>query len=223
MADVTLYEGETRFVRFPITANADPLTDTVQIAFIGEGAAPVTADWHTAVWVAGQTWTAGQPVYAGAEIGPTALAVPPGTYNALLRIVGAPPDEPWIPAGTIRIRAVIPTTALRDIRAEIGGAPADDEIADLYAVHGQSVPATALAVLRPRLADALTAAASGGVTIPGVISVTAPANPQYLRDQISRLEAAIVTPGDDIDGEEATAGIGRLTRRSQRRGMPWSL
>jgi hypothetical protein len=203
MADVVLFEGETRFVRFPVTASADPLADTVEIAFIGEGAEPVVGDWQTAEWVAGQTWAAGQLVYAGVEIGPADLALAPGTYCAVLRIVGAPPDEPWIPAGTVRIRAAIAGSVLRDLRAEVGGSPADDELADLYqTVH--SVPAAALAILRPRLADAITAAAGGGVTIPGVIGVTAPSQPTLLAQQISRLEAQLAAENGDVD----TSGLG---------------
>lgn len=203
MADVVLFEGETRFVHFPVTATADPLADTVEIAFIPEGADPQPADWQPAAWDTGQTWTPGQPVTAGVEIGPADLALAPGTYCAVLRIVGDPTDEPWIPAGSVRIRAAIAASVLRDLRAEVGASPADDELADLYqSLH--SVPAAALAILRPRLADALSAAAGGGVTIPGVISVTAPSQPTALIAQVSRLEAQLAAESGEVD----TTGLG---------------
>jgi hypothetical protein len=94
---------------------------------------------------------------------------------------------------------------IRQIRAETGSSPSDDALQDLWDVFGD-VTKVALAVLRPRMADALTAAASGGLTIPGVLSVTAPASPQALREQISRLEAEL-TPADADQGFRAVSSI----------------
>lgn len=97
--------------------------------------------------------------------------------------------------------ANLPTpTQLRAIRDEIGTSPDDSAIEDLW-IELQSVPAVALAVLRPRLADALN---SRAVTIPGAIGVGAAPSPKYLDAQIVRLEAQLAAETGDAD----TSGLG---------------
>lgn len=92
---------------------------------------------------------------------------------------------------------------LRDLRAEVGSVPSDDDLQDLWDQLA-SIPAVALAILRPRLADALAAAAQGGATIPGAISVSAPAQPTLLAAQISRLEGQLAVETGTVD----TSGLG---------------
>lgn len=105
--------------------------------------------------------------------------------------------------------ATLTDADLRKIREEVGSSPSDSDLEDLWAELG-TVPAVALAVLRPRLADALTAAAQGSTTIPGVISVGAPAQPAMLRSQIARLEGLL-----DVADPGTSAGsliVGRRDR-----------
>lgn len=220
MADVTLYKGETRSVEFPVTASADPLADVVQIAFITEGAEPQPSDWKPAAWVTGQTWAAGKAVYVGVEIGPGVgdITLDYGTYATVVSI-GDTVDNPWLPVGTIRIRRAIAATALRDIRSEVGASPADDEIADLYAIL-QSVPGVALAILRPRLADALAAAAAGSFSIPGALSLGAPAQPTMLLEQVQRLEAQLLAETGTAD-DDALGRVVKMRRCDQARGLSW--
>src|SRR4051794_33371940 len=105
---------------------------------------------------------------------------------------------------------------IRDVRAEVGSTPSDDALQDLWDALGGSVPAVALAVLRPRLADALTAAAAGGTTIPGVIGVTAPAQPTLLAAQISRLEGALAS----LNGESDSSGLAATSLLAGRADRP---
>lgn len=100
---------------------------------------------------------------------------------------------------------------VRDIRAEVGSSPSDDDLQELWDVLG-NVPAVALAVLRPRMADALTAAAQGSATIPGAITVGAPAQPTLLAAQIARLEAQLVALTGDPDTTGLTGSTGFLRR-----------
>jgi hypothetical protein len=101
---------------------------------------------------------------------------------------------------------------LRDVRAEVGSTPSDDDLQDLWDALAGSIPAVALAVLRPRLADALNARS---VTIPGVIGVGAPPAPTVLAAQISRLEAQLAAESGDVDTSGLTATsilVGRIDR-----------
>lgn len=100
---------------------------------------------------------------------------------------------------------------IRDVRAEVGSSPSDDALQDLWDQLG-NVPAVALAVLRPRLADALN---SRSVTIPGAIAVGAAPSPTVIERQISRLEAqlAALTGVPDTSGLAATSGFLRRTDR----------
>lgn len=97
--------------------------------------------------------------------------------------------------------AAVPTPdQLRAIREETGSTPSDTTIEDLWR-DLRSVPAVALAVLRPRLADALD---SRSLSIPGAISVGAPADPKYLAGQIARLEGLLAAES----GEPDATGLG---------------
>lgn len=121
-------------------------------------------------------------------------------------------------AGTWDTRAMtISASDLAAVRGEVGSTPDDATIADMWTSYG-NVPAVALAVLRPRLADALAAAASGSLTIPGAISVGAPAQPTMLREQIQRLEIALQASTGDAD-PTMMIGTSQLRRRSQTRGL----
>lgn len=112
--------------------------------------------------------------------------------------------------------AAMTDAQLRVIRDEVGSAPSDDDLQDLWdELGGTSTTAVALAVLRPRMADALAAAAQGGATLPGVIGVVAPAQPALLAAQISRLEGQLAaeTGTADESGLSATSVIaGRRDR-----------
>lgn len=107
--------------------------------------------------------------------------------------------------------AVMTEQQVRDVRAEVGSTPSDDTLQDLWDQLG-NVPAVALAVLRPRLADALD---SRSVTIPGVIGVGAAPNTTLMAAQISRLEGqlAALTGDADTSGLAATSGFLRRTDR----------
>lgn len=94
--------------------------------------------------------------------------------------------------------AQITPEQLRRIRDEVGNDPTEDDISELWDELG-SVPAVALAILRPLYADALRAAAQGSATIPGAISVGAPAQPSLLAAQIRRLEGQLATETGDPD------------------------
>jgi microcystin degradation protein MlrC len=104
---------------------------------------------------------------------------------------------------------------MRKIRYEIGTAPDDNAVADAWDEVGGGVVATALAILRPRLADGLASAAAGGATIPGAISVTPPTQLAMLSAQVSRLEAqlASVTGEPDDSGLAATSVIASRSDR----------
>lgn len=101
---------------------------------------------------------------------------------------------------------------LRTIRDEVGTSPDDDTLDDLYDDLG-STTAVALAVLRPRLADALAAAAQGGFTITGALSATPPAQPTLLQQQVSRLEAQYAAEtGDTTEVGAVSVVAGRYDR-----------
>lgn len=89
---------------------------------------------------------------------------------------------------------------LRMIRAEVGSEPSDDDLQDLWDVLG-STTAVALAVLRPRLADARAAALAGGFTLSGVLGVVAPSSDtmRQLDMQISRLESQLAVESGTAD------------------------
>lgn len=93
---------------------------------------------------------------------------------------------------------------LRKIRDEIGSSPSDSTVEDKWDAVGSGVIETALAILRPRLADALAAAGRGSVTLSGALSVGAPAQPSMLAAQISRLEGQLAAQ----NGEPDTSGLG---------------
>lgn len=103
--------------------------------------------------------------------------------------------------------AELTETQIRTIRAEVGSTPDDNVLEELFEAL-DSTTAVALAVLRPRLADAIAAAAKGGATIPGVIGVTAPAQPTILAAQISRLEGQLAVE----TGEPDESGFGMSTQ-----------
>jgi hypothetical protein len=109
---------------------------------------------------------------------------------------------------------------IRQVRAEVGSTPSDDALQDLWDAIGASIPAVALAVLRPRLADALTAAAQGSVTVPGAVSIGAPAQPTMLLEQVQRLEATLAAETGAAD-EGALGGVVVMSRRTGLRGAPW--
>lgn len=111
---------------------------------------------------------------------------------------------------------------LRRVRGEVGTAPSDDDLADLYdAAAAEGVPeavrwaAVAAHVLGMRLADQL--AGSTSLSIPGAISVaTTAGNPVTLRAQVDRLRA--------IAGTAPATGYaagGVLTRPSHRTRVDW--
>lgn len=208
MADVTLRATETRYIRFPVTAAADPLTDDIEAAFVAAADEPSGGDWQDAEWEPGQTWAAGSAVWARILVGPNGgVELDPGSYMLRARITDDPEIlEPDI--GSIRIRAAAALNAadLLAIRQEIGtGAPpTDGDLDDLW-TDLASVPAVALAILRPRRADALAAAGQGGFTLSGVLGTTAPtATAIALMDaQIARLEAQLAAETGVLD----TAGF----------------
>jgi hypothetical protein len=101
--------------------------------------------------------------------------------------------------------AALTDTALRALRNEVGVAPSDDVLADLF-TELQSIPAVALAVLRPRLADGRAAAAAGGFSLAGVLGTTAPSaeSLKQLDAQILRLEGLLAAETGVLDA----SGIG---------------
>lgn len=103
---------------------------------------------------------------------------------------------------------------LQTLRDEVGSAPDDATLDALFTASG-SLNKVALDVLRPRFADALTAAGGGSVTIPGVIGFTAPSQPTLLAQQINRLEAAYAaeTGQDDGTGLAASSFVATRTDR----------
>jgi hypothetical protein len=101
------------------------------------------------------------------------------------------------------------------IRQEVGSAPDDSVVEDTWESAGGGVTETALAILRPRLADALAAAGRGSVTLPGALSVGAPAQPTQLATQISRLEGQLAAQSGtpDVSGLAASSVLaGRRDR-----------
>jgi hypothetical protein len=77
--------------RLPI----DTSSDVVEMAFVGVGAEPITADWRPAIWTASQR--------AGILVGPhggVALAV--GDWDAWVRITDNP-EQPADKFDTVRI------------------------------------------------------------------------------------------------------------------------
>lgn len=108
---------------------------------------------------------------------------------------------------------------LLTIREEVGSAP-DDATLDALFGELQDLTKVSLAVLRPRLADALTAAAAGSLSIPGAISLGAPAQPTMLLEQVQRLEAELEQ--DTGDPEPGTfGGVVKMHRCDQDRGYAW--
>lgn len=101
---------------------------------------------------------------------------------------------------------------LRALRAEVGDTPGEDDLNDLWAPL-QSVPAVALAVLRPRLANGMNAAAAGGFSLSGVLGVQAPSaeSLKQLEAQILRLEGEFAAEAGGIDGT-GVGGGSRLRR-----------
>lgn len=97
--------------------------------------------------------------------------------------------------------ALMTDTQIRDVRAEVGSIPSDDALQDLWDALG-NVPAVALAVLRPRLADALN---SRSVTLPGAIAVGAAPSPTVLERQISRLEGQLAALTGTVDASQLGA------------------
>lgn len=110
--------------------------------------------------------------------------------------------------------AILTDDQLRTIRDEVGSSPTENDLQDLWDALG-STTAVALAVLRPRLADALAAAASGSLSIAGAISVGAPAQPTMLLEQIQRLEGQLLSEGGAVPG----AGTVKMRRCDQARGL----
>lgn len=107
-------------------------------------------------------------------------------------------------------------TQLREVRAEVGAAPDDTTLNSLFD-DLQNLTAVSLAVLRPRLADARTAAAQGGFTLSGVLGTTAP-TADVLRQmdaQISRLESQLAAETGETDTSGLSASsvlVGRTDR-----------
>jgi hypothetical protein len=98
---------------------------------------------------------------------------------------------------------------LREVRAEVGSSPSDDDLQDLWEALTGSVPAVALAVLRPRLADARAAAADGGFTISGALGTTAPA-----ATVLAQLDAQIARLEGQLAAETGTVGSSGLAMTS---------
>lgn len=98
---------------------------------------------------------------------------------------------------------------IRTIRADVGSSPSDDDLDDLYSEVG-STTAVALAVLRPRYADALN---DRSISLPGVISVGAPPSVTAMATQISRLETQLAAENGTVD----TSGLGATSVVAGRR------
>lgn len=84
------------YVLIPVTdrlAGTDPTSDTVQMAFLAQGAAPASGDWKTASWYTDSTGTI--PVYyARCLVGPGGTTSPStGTYVVWLKFT----DNPEVP------------------------------------------------------------------------------------------------------------------------------
>lgn len=80
----------TEYVEVPITAPDNPTADTVQMAFILNGASPGSGDWKSAIWT-----TVNGVYYACCLVGPgsggVVLAV--GSYKVWVKIT----DNPEVP------------------------------------------------------------------------------------------------------------------------------
>jgi hypothetical protein len=109
---------------------------------------------------------------------------------------------------------------LQKIREEVGSNPSDNTVEDTWDSVGGGIIQTSLAILRPRLADALAAAAQGSVAFPGAISVGAPSQPTMLLEQIQRLEAVLAAETGTAD-EGAVGAVTVMRRRDQLRGVPF--
>lgn len=108
--------------------------------------------------------------------------------------------------------AAMTDAQIRAVRAEVGTSPSDDDLQDLWDTLNASVPAVALAVLRPRLADALT---SRSVTIPGSIGIGAAPSPKYLSEQIVRLETLLAAETGEPDASGLAGAPTRLVRHDR--------
>lgn len=101
-APLTISTLSREQVEIPITArddSADPTGDVVSMAFIIGPAKPQAGDFHTGSWRVGDSGT----FYARCLIGPTAVALTPGTYAIWLKFT----DNPEAPVKRIAKPLVI--------------------------------------------------------------------------------------------------------------------
>ncbi len=104
---LTISALSSEYVRVSVAAavngtDIDPTGDTVQMAFVPQGAVPAVSDWKTASW---ETDATVQPPihYVRAVVGPTGIiTLTPGVFDTYVKVV----DNPELPvknAGQMRV------------------------------------------------------------------------------------------------------------------------
>ena|SRR5579859_1813147 len=96
------------YVRVPIAATnagavVDPSTDTVVLAFVAEGATPVSGDWKAGTWELDTTTTPTTTFYARALVGSAGvITLAAGVFDTWVK-VSDNPEAPVKKAGPLRV------------------------------------------------------------------------------------------------------------------------
>lgn len=99
--DVLLWDVDSEeFIHFDVTADVDPLADSVSVALVPKGTSRTADDFADAEWVPGQTWTAGETVRCRRLL-PAGTLEDRVTYKASVKI-GDDPETPIMSAGFVR-------------------------------------------------------------------------------------------------------------------------
>lgn len=104
---LTLSTLSLEYVRVLVSATSsgsavNPTSDTVTMAFVAEGTAPVSGDFKAATWETDSTTTPAT-YFARCLIGPTGtLALTAGIYDAYVKVTDSP-EVPVHKAGQIRV------------------------------------------------------------------------------------------------------------------------